>query len=152
MSSVQAALTALRSAVTTRLAAATWPIGWAGTPLVEDADPSDDEVPEQGLVVIPPGAVTFEIVAFGPVYEAKHRVSVMVYVRDTDASKRDTVRDTIVKEICSLATLDQSLGGAIETMDIASNDRDNLGASGSEVTDGALIAIEMTYTTTSPAA
>lgn len=152
MSSVEAALAALKSAIETRLAAATYPVGWPGVPTVDFVDPAPDMASAAGIVIIPPGTIALSIVAFGPVYESIHRIAAQVYVDGANEADRVAVRDTIVREIAALATENQSLGGAIENIEAETNDRDNLGAKGSESTAASIVTLTMTYTTTSPLA
>lgn len=152
MSSVEAALAALKSAIEVLLSGLTYPAAWPGVPVVEFVDPSPDMVENTGAVVIPPGSITCTPDCLGPEFENRHRIPIQIYLENDNEASRVAVRDAIVKAIASLTTANQTLGGAVSDVNAISNDRDNLGAKGSQVTAAAIITLELIYYTTTPLA
>lgn len=153
MSSFDAALAALKSVIESRLTAAlaSFPVGWTGVPTVEVIDPAPDMQPANGLVIIPPGTASYEMIAFGPLYEARHRVAVQVYAQHADPVKSNAARDVMVKEIAAITTANPSLGGVVGDTNAITNDRDNLGTTGSELLAASIVTLEMIYDTSTPA-
>lgn len=107
-----------------------------------------EKVPDGGLLILRDGDPGDPEVLLSPLsYYWQHRAQLEVLVQKGTASDRDTAMDTLLAAIATAIAGDRTLGGLCDRVTAQAPDTSMLSIDGASQIKGAIVPIELIYTT-----
>lgn len=107
-----------------------------------------EKVPDAGLLILRDGDPGDPEVLLSPLsYYWQHRAQLEVVVQKGTADERDAAMDTLLEAIATAVSTDRTLGGLCDRVTPQAPDTSMLSIDGAPQIKGAVIPIELIYTT-----
>lgn len=143
MSSREAALTALHTALSTALAAR------SPTPQVLRSETVPQRIAAGGLVVVQDGETVEEAAILSPLrWQVRHVAEVVVAAPGVTPEARAAALDALLVDVADAVVADRTLGGAVEWAQPESPSFDDLEFDGAAAVRAASVPVSLWFTTT----
>lgn len=110
-----------------------------------------EKVPASGLLILRDGDPGEPEVLLSPVsYYWQHRAQLEVIVQKGDSAERDSALDTLLQSVGAALAGNRTLGGLCDYMTAIAPDFNGLAIEGAAQIKGAVVSIELLYTTADP--
>lgn len=112
-----------------------------------------EKIPSSGLLILRDGDPGEPEVLLSPLsYYWQHRAQLEVLVQKGTADERDAALDDLLQVVGAAIASDRTLGGLCDRVTAFAPDISNLPIEGSAQIKGAVVPVELIYTTTDPLA
>lgn len=112
-----------------------------------------EKIPSGGLLILRDGDPGEPEILLSPLsYYWQHRAQIEVLVQKGTADERDTTLDDLLQAIGSAIASDRTLGGLCDRVTAFAPDTSTLSIEGAAQIKGAVVPVELIYTTTDPLA
>ena len=112
-----------------------------------------EKIPSGGLLILRDGEPGEPEILLSPLsYYWQHRAQLEVLVQKGTADERDAALDDLLQAIGTAIASDRTLGGLCDRMTAFAPDTSTLAVEGAAQIKGAVVPVELIYTTTDPLA